>query len=102
MGRELDSVHKRRIQGGDSHRERQRRRVECSECGLSLSAGSRAAHMRTRHGIYTTGERQDAEPPHRVMPHTWDVHFPKGGGTRCKALVHQQYYAYYYSMHNII
>ena len=37
MGRELDSVHKRRIQCGDSHRERQRRRVECSECGLSLS-----------------------------------------------------------------
>ena len=36
-GRELDSVHKRRIQGGDSHRERQRRRVECTECGLSLS-----------------------------------------------------------------
>ena len=80
MGRELDSVHKRRIQGGDSHRERQRRRVECSECGLSLSAGSLTAHMRTRHGIYTTGERQDAEPPHRVMAHTWDVHFPKGGG----------------------
>jgi hypothetical protein len=37
ISRELDSVHKRRIQCGDSHRERQRRRVECSECGLSLS-----------------------------------------------------------------
>jgi hypothetical protein len=37
-------------EGGDSYRERKRRRVDCPECDLNLTAGSLPAHLRTQHG----------------------------------------------------
>jgi hypothetical protein len=36
--------------GSELYRERQRRRVECPECGTDLAEGSLAHHMRSRHG----------------------------------------------------
>jgi len=41
---------------GNSHRERQRRQVECSECGKAMAAGLLSRHLLTQHGI-------DGTPP---------------------------------------
>jgi len=46
-----DTSYRRRTSGeGASLRERQRRRVECSECGKSLAASSLSTHLLTQHG----------------------------------------------------
>ena len=38
-------------EGGDSYRERKKRRVVCPECGKNLAAGSLCAHMLKQHGL---------------------------------------------------
>jgi len=44
-------AYKRRQEGGESYRERKRRRVTCSHCGLDLAAGSLGKHLRVQHGL---------------------------------------------------
>jgi exonuclease III len=52
----------RRMTGmGDSHRERQRRRVQCPvpTCGKDLSQGSLRTHLRRAHGLDSTALQED-------------------------------------------
>ena len=47
-----DAGYRRRTtEEGDSYQERQRRCVECPDCGLTMQAGTLAAHRRRIHGI---------------------------------------------------
>jgi hypothetical protein len=50
-------AYRRRMEGvGESYRERQRRRVECSICGKDLAASSLDSHHRTVHGTVPQGD----------------------------------------------
>ena len=46
---------------GRSHKERQRERVNCPECGKDLARGSLAAHHQTQHGIEKGGPGQKGD-----------------------------------------
>ena len=71
------AAYKRRMEGtGLSHRERQRRRVECSECGVELAASSLQHHRRTIHGLLMdTADDNVDHPGHQAQ--RYRVSFPK-------------------------
>lgn len=74
-GRISSPSYRHRMRGeGDSHRERQRRRVLCPECNCVLSAGSLQQHMRTQHGLAGVIRQEDALPD--LLP-TYTVSFPR-------------------------
>jgi hypothetical protein len=51
-GQISDPSYRKRMRGeGESHRDRQRRRVHCPVCDCDLSSGSLQQHMRTQHGL---------------------------------------------------
>ena len=60
--------------GGPDPRARQRRRVECSECGKSLAAGSLRNHLLTQHGIARRPLQGEAPT---APPAEYTVSFPK-------------------------
>jgi hypothetical protein len=61
---------------GESYRERQRRRVECSICGKDLAASSLDSHYRTVHGTVPQGDVGQADAP-GCQPAEYRVSFPK-------------------------
>jgi exonuclease III len=58
----------------DTFRQRQRRRVECSECGANLACGSLRQHLRVRHGRIPAVVQDEAMEPARA---DYRVSFPK-------------------------
>jgi hypothetical protein len=69
-----DDATRRRQEGhGDTFRERQRRRVECSICGVAIAQGSLAIHRRRMHGLVTMANH-DVGPP--LPPIPYRVSFP--------------------------
>jgi Zn ribbon nucleic-acid-binding protein len=76
-GPESSPAYKRRQEGtGDSFRERQRRRVECSQCGKDLAAGSLSVYMQTQHGLTRDGGVGRVDAPGR-QPAVFTISFPK-------------------------
>ena len=76
-GPESSPAYKRRQEGtGDSFRERQRRRVECSQCGKDLAAGSLSVHVQTQHGLTRDGGVGRVDAPGR-QPAVFTISFPK-------------------------
>jgi hypothetical protein len=70
-------AYQRRMEGvGESYRERQCRRVECSICGKDLAASSLDSHHRTVHGTVPQGDVGRADAPGR-QPAEYRVSFPK-------------------------
>ena len=50
----MEAAYRRRMMGeGHSYRERQKKRVQCRECGEEMAAVSMAGHMKTKHGQAT-------------------------------------------------
>ena len=99
-GRMLSPAYKRRMTGeGESIRDRQRRRVECPQCGTPLHSGSLLQHMRSLHGLESVIQPDDAAP---APPATYRISFPSymdyvpcpvegcvgGATTRCKLREH--------------
>ena len=70
------STYRRRIGGGgESYRERQRRRVECPECGKSLAESSLPQHSLSQHGIVTFPPVSAGVPQH--PPAEYRISFPR-------------------------
>jgi len=72
----LPGVQRRQEGTGDSFRERQRRRVECSQCGKDLAAGSLSVHVQTQHGLTRDGGVGRVDAPGR-QPAVFTISFPK-------------------------
>ena len=69
-----DQQYRRRMRGtGQTYRERQRRRVECSLCNRNLAAASLPSHMLSQHGVV----HQDNQPaPPEEQARDYRVSFP--------------------------
>jgi len=71
-----DTTYGRRIGGGGlSYRERQRRRVECPECGKSMAEGSLPQHSLSQHGIVSFPPAAAGVP--QPPPENYRISFPK-------------------------
>jgi len=64
----------RGVDGSDSFRQRQRRRVECSECGASMALNSLPHHLRSQHGIATDTSLTAVS---QLPPDSYRTSFPK-------------------------
>ena len=68
---------------GKSYTERQRKRVECAECGEQLAVESMPSHLMTRHGK-AAGRRRQRTPQKETGAQTYMMSLPtKGGPRRC-------------------
>ena len=55
----MEAVHGRRMTGtGPSYQDRQRGRIQCTECGEEMALGLMAGHMQTQHGREAEGRRR--------------------------------------------
>ena len=69
-------AYKRHTTGtGKTFQERQRRRVNCPECGVEVTAGSLLTHCQIQHGV-GWGDRE-APPPRPRESQTYRVYSPK-------------------------
>jgi hypothetical protein len=68
-----DAIRRRQEGQGDTFRVRQRRRIECSICGLGLAQGSLANHRLRMHGLVTVANDNVGPPP---QPISYRVSFP--------------------------
>ena len=67
---------------GPSYRERQRGRVQCTECREEMALGSLAGHMQTQHGKEAGGRRRWAATVPGGEPSTYMMAVLTAGGPR--------------------
>ena len=79
-GNRTEEAYGRRVTGeGKSYTERQRKPVECLECGEQLAVGSMSSHLMTRHGK-AAGRRRLWTPQIESGATKYRMSFPAKGG----------------------